>query len=270
MILTWFCVIYMFSWLSVNCLFVHKIDQNVTKTWDQPYPPCPVWCSKKVELVRGINISYGWVWAKQGCRGEVGSFQLKSGFAIRGKEIGLDLVSRWWACRLRGSCHLKGTRDTGSAVFVSKHSKVRNPSDDGSSLLIEKKSCSIIQSIKRCSLETRECVSSFPVQFPNPLKTYRWTSGEGCRSWWSNRPNWLITVHRASWCRRVGHRRLGPILQQVAWDENTSSYLKYTKYTWRKTYLELNSRCWHISFGGTLFTATLFHTTAAANQCQDY
>lgn len=130
------CVIYMFSWLSFYCLFVHKIDQNVTKTWDQPYPPYPAWCSKKVELVRGINISCGWVWAKQGCRGEVGSFQLKSGFAIRGQEIGLDLESSWWGCRLRGSCHLKGTHDAVSAVFVSKHSKVRNPRDNGSSLLI--------------------------------------------------------------------------------------------------------------------------------------
>lgn len=121
--------------MSFSYLFVHKIYQNVTKTWDQPYPPCPEWCSKKVQLVWGINISYSWVWSKQGCRGEVGFFQLKSGFAIRGQEIGLDLESSLWGCRLRGGCHLKGAHDAVSAVFVSKHSKVRNPRDDGLSLL---------------------------------------------------------------------------------------------------------------------------------------
>lgn len=54
-----------------------------------------------------------------------------------------------------------------SAVFVSKHSTVRNPRYDGSSLLIEKISCSITQNIKRGSLETRVCVK-FSCTIPYP------------------------------------------------------------------------------------------------------
>lgn len=107
----------------VSCyLCMYIIFWKVTKPWIQPNPHSPACYSKKIELVRGINISWRWVRTKQGCRGDSRSSQLKCGLDIRGQEIGLDMESSWWGCWLRRSCHLEKTREAVSAEFVSKQS----------------------------------------------------------------------------------------------------------------------------------------------------
>lgn len=110
-----------------------KVFRVFTKTWVQPYPHCPGWCSKKVEFVRGINISCGWVRGHQRGWGEVISFHLKSGFDIWGQEIGLDVESSRWGCHLT---------DRHKAVLafclcqMRLQTKVINLCDDGSASII--------------------------------------------------------------------------------------------------------------------------------------